>query len=66
MRKQALYHTVVEPNRGGAGLSDSVVHLKALQTSTQILSLKLKKTNGEYLLLHNLFLNAHLYGKNIF
>lgn len=43
VRKQALYHTVVQPNRGGAGLFDSVVYLKALQTSTHILSLKFKK-----------------------
>lgn len=40
LKKQALCHTVAEPNRAGAGLSGSVAHLTGLQTNTQTPLLK--------------------------
>lgn len=46
LRTQALCHTAPEPDRGGVALSDSVAHLKALQTSIHVPSLRKEKANG--------------------
>lgn len=45
-KTRALCHTAAEPDREGAGLSDSAAHLRGLQTSIQIRPLRKEKADG--------------------